>query len=210
MATDQKSLYDGALRMVGERKLARLDEDRGPRYLLDDVWNEDAIKACLEAGEWAFATRTAAIENDNSVAPDFGFAFGFEKPTDWVRTAGISLDEYFHEPLTRFRDEAGFWWLDNDLVYVAWVSDDASYGRNYSLWPMSFVNYVESYLASKIIPSIANATTTVDQVERKMEKLLTQGKGKNAITRPTKQMPPGSWTSSRRGRWSDKYRRSDR
>ena len=209
MAIDKLKLYNGALRMVGERKLASLTEARGPRYLLDDVWDEDAIKACLEAGGWGFATRTVLMTAEDGLEPDFGYTYGFEKPEDWVRSVAISLDEYFGQPLTGYRDEAGFLWLDNPEVYMSYVSDHADYGRNYALWTPSFINYVEAYLAAKICPTIVNSTTTVDKLEKSMEKLLSQAQGKNAITRPTQRLPQGGWVDSRIGRGRD-YRRSDR
>ena len=209
MATDKLKLYNGALRMVGERKLSSLTEARGPRYLLDDIWDENVIKACLEAGGWGFATRSVLMAAEDGLDPDFGYAYGFEKPTDWVRTVAISLDEYFGQPLTGFRDEGGFIWLDNDEVYMAYVSDDADYGSNYSLWTPSFTEYVESYMASKICPTIVNSTTTVKELKESMEKLLSQAQGKNAITRPTQRQPQGGWVSSRGGQGRD-YRRSDR
>jgi hypothetical protein len=208
MTTDQLSLYQGALRLVGERKLSSLTEARGPRYLLDDIWADDPVKACLEAGEWAFASRSTMMEADNGVAPDFGYAYGFEKPTDWVRTISVSLDEYFKTPLKEHRDEGGFLWLDNPEVYFAYVSDDVSYGRNYALWTPSFNDYVHAYIAKKVLPTIVNSITTAEALDKEMVKCLARAGGKNALTRPTHDMPTGSWVSARLGRRDD--RRSDR
>lgn len=208
MTIDKLGLYQGALRMVGERKLSGLTENRKPRHDLDDVWAEDPIKACLEAGGWAFATRTAAMEADSGISPDFGYTYGFEKPSDWVRTVAISLDEYFNPPLTEYRDEGGYLWLDNEEVYFAWVSDDASYGRNYSLWPISFQNYVMAYMGKKILPGLTSSKTDIESLDNDMKKYLSQAQGKNALTRPTQRQPQGSWVSSRGGRPNG--RRSDR
>lgn len=206
---EQLVLYNGALRMVGERKLGSITEAREPRRVLDDVWAEGAVKACLEAGAWGFATRTALMTYDAGLEPDFGYQYGFEKPEDWVRTNAISLDEYFNQPLTGFTDEAGVIYTDSPEVYLSWVSDDETYGMNYSIWTPSFKNYVMSYLAAKIVPTIANATSTVKELNASMEKILSNAQGKNAITRPTKRQPQGSWVSSRTGGGRD-YRRSDR
>lgn len=208
MTIDQLGLYQGALRMVGERKLSSLTEARRPRYLLDDVWAEDPVKACLEAGEWAFATRTVMMEAEDGVTPDFGYTYGFEKPEDWVRTVSVSLDEYFKTPLKEHRDEGGFLWLDSPEVFFSYVSDDTSWGRNMSLWTPSFINYAQSYLAKKICPTIVNSTTTIDQIDKEMEKYLSKAGGKNALTRPTHDMPPGGWVRARGTRRDE--RRSDR
>ena len=208
MTIDQLGLYQGALRMLGERKLSSLTEARGPRLLLDDVWAEDPIKACLEDAEWSFATRTALLEADNGVEPDFGYANGFEKPDDWVRTAAISLNEFFDPPLKEFRDEGGFLWLDSPTVYFSWVSDDSGYGRNYAIWPISFQNYVMAYMAKKIHPTVVNATQSIEMLDKQMEKILSKARGKNALTRPVHKQPQGGWVTSRLG--SSNGRRSDR
>ncbi len=208
MSITQLGIYNGALRMLGERKLASLTEARGPRLLLDDVWAENPIQACLEAGEWAFATRSTQMTADDGVAPDFGYAYGFEKPSDWVRTVAVSLDPYFKIPLKEHRDEGGFLWLDNPEVYFSYVSNDSSYGLNYALWPISFENYVQAYMAKKIQPTVANSTATIETLDKEMMKILSNAQGKNALTRPTHDQPRGGWVTSRGARRDD--RRSDR
>src|SRR5260221_1483015 len=107
--TDQHSLYNGALRVLGQRKLAALTEESEPRHLLDDVWGEGAVDACLEEGLWNFAIRTARLDYSPSIEPDFGFSRAFDKPTDWIRTAGMAADGYFRVRLTdeQVKDQAG-------------------------------------------------------------------------------------------------------
>lgn len=192
--------------MVGERKLSSITEDRKPRHDLDGVWDEGATKACLEAADWAFATRTTLMEADDGIAPDFGFQYAFEKPTDWVRTCAVSLDEYLQEPLLDYRDEGGYWWADQEEIYVSYVSDDEDYGTNYSLWTPSFINYHQAYMAAKIHPSIANSTASLEKLEKDMEKYLSGAAGKNALTRPTRILPSGQWVNSRGGGNRDQRR----
>ena len=38
MALDQLAIYNGALQLIGSRRLASLDEDRETRYELDEIW----------------------------------------------------------------------------------------------------------------------------------------------------------------------------
>src|SRR3546814_8485593 len=149
---DQWSIDPGALRILGEGKLSSLAEDRGPRHLLDDVWDEGARKAVLELGDWNFALRTRKVTYDSSVTPDFGLRYAFSKPADWIKTAGIASDEYFRCPLTdlSYKDEAGYWWADLQTLYISHVSSDEQYGYDYSLWPMTFVKLVQAYLADEV------------------------------------------------------------
>ena len=43
-------LYNAALRECGERKLASLSDDYGPRYMLDDVWSDGFVRDVLGQG----------------------------------------------------------------------------------------------------------------------------------------------------------------
>ncbi len=208
MTIDKLGFYQGALRLLGERKLSGLTEARGPRYILDDIWAEDPIRACLEAGEWAFATRTVQMLADDGIAPDFGYEFGYEKPDDWVRSVSVSLDPYFKIPLKEHRDEGGFLFLDNPDVYFSYVSDDIQYGKNYALYPASFTNYVMSYMAKKIHPTVDDSASSIEELDHQMDRFLSNAQGKNGLTRPTHDQPRGGWVTSRGARRDD--RRSDR
>jgi len=57
----QLSIYNGALNILGERKLADLDENREPRYELDDIWDNEMIDRVLQFGLWNFAARSVEL-----------------------------------------------------------------------------------------------------------------------------------------------------
>lgn len=198
MAT-KLSLYNEALRICGERKLASLTEDREPRRLLDDVWDEGAIDYCLEQGQWNFAIRSAKLEYAPSIDPAFGYQYAFERPIDFVRLAAFCSDEYYNVPLTQFSEEGGFWFSDLDEIYIKYVSNDASYGTDYSLYPQTFVRYVAAYLASEIIDRLTQNNSLWDKTYRLMQKRLIDARSKDAMNEPTQFPPTGRWVSSRRG-----------
>jgi hypothetical protein len=138
MATTQLSLYNGALGICEERKLATVTDNAERRRYLDDVWSDGAVRACLEMGMFSFAIRTVRLDADPSIAVDFGLKYGFELPTDFVQLNELSSDENFSEPLNGFRIEAGVAYADVDEVYLSYVSDDADYGGDLGRWPESF------------------------------------------------------------------------
>src|SRR3546814_19989104 len=76
----------------------------------------------------------------------------------------MASDEYFRCPLTSLgaRDEGGFWFSDLATIYVRYVSDDASFGLDMSLWPVNFTRLVEAYLADQIAPRIAAASPRLE------------------------------------------------
>lgn len=198
------SLYNGALRILGENKLANLTEGREPRFLLDDVY-DDAVLYCLEEGQWNFAQRTIQIDSDSGATPAFGYAYAFVKPDDWVRTTGLSADEYLRIPLTNYEDGLGYWFADVDPLYVRYVSNDPGYGLNLAGWPQSFTEFVELHLASKIIKRLTQSTTDEGELKRDLRRAKRDALAKDAMNDPTKFLPPGSWTSSRmQGNWRNR------
>lgn len=193
----QLSLYNDALLVCGERFLGSLSENREPRRLLDQVWASGGIKYCLERGQWNFATRTIQIDYDSSIEPGYGYNRAFDKPTDWCCTRGVCSDEFFNSPLTRYVDEAGYWYSDLDTIYVRYVSDDPAYGGNLNHWPQTFVDVVAAHFAAKIILKLGNSDTEKRALEDLRDKLLKQAKNTDAMGEPTKFPAPGTWSLSR-------------
>ena len=208
--TSKLSLYNGALREVGGRKLASLAENRESRRVLDSMWDADAVKTCLAAGQWNFAMRTQRLDFSPSIAPEFGYARAFVKPDDWVRTCAVCEDEFFRMPLLDYNDEAGYWFSDLDVIFVRFVSDDTDYGLDYSKWPANFTRYVESFLAARICMKLTGNATKREQLERDAEVWLVKAKSSDAMDEATAKLPAGSWSRARHsnGRASDRGNRN--
>jgi hypothetical protein len=196
--TTKLSLFNGALLLCGERFLASLTEEREPRRLLDRAWDDGAgVKACLEQGQWNFAMRTVQIDYDTGIEPGFGYRRAFEKPSDWVITSALCSDEFFRAPLMQYRDEAGYWYADLDTLYVRYVSNDVSYGLDLGKWPESFREYVEEYLANKVIRKITDSEEEEAKSDKRLKKKLLHAKNRAAMADPTSFPPPGSWVGAR-------------
>lgn len=201
MSTSKATLYDGALRVLGQPKLSSLTEARESRYLLDAIWDENARDNCLEMGNWNFATRTVKIEYDSSIDPDFGFSRAFTKPTDWIRTVQVSADEFFSMPLTdaQYADEVSNFFAEIDTLYLRFVSNDASFGYDLSVWPQSFIRYFEHYMAREIGPSLHIETTGLTELTKDRDDALIKALSKDALNEGIKFPPETSWTRARRG-----------
>ena len=197
--TTKLSILNSALLECGERNLASLTEAREPRRLLDAVWDNGALDFCLNAGQWKFATRSTMLERSPSITPAFGYQNAYEIPSDFIRTVAFCADEYFNSPITQYSTEAGFWFSDVEPVYVKYVSNDASYGADMSLWPQNFARYVEAYLASRIIERLSQNETKWGNLFKLTERRLLEAKATDAIEGSTKFAPTGSWVRSRSG-----------
>lgn len=201
MAT-KLQLYNHALILCGERTIASLSEDRESRRLLDEVYDAGGINRCLEMGQWNFAIRTVQIDSDPDIAPEFGYSKAFSKPTDWVSLSAICSDEYFRVPLTDFVDESDYWYADTDPIYVRYVSNDSAYGGDLGLWPQTFFDFVVAYFANKIVLKLTGDKERVELVRRAEKETRLTARNKDAQGDPTLFPPPGTWTTSRRGRAS--------
>lgn len=193
------SIYNGALNVLGERRLANLTEDTEARYELDEVWDNDLIDRVLQMGQWNFAARSVELIYSPSISPTFGYQFGFDKPTDHIRTMKVAYDEYFSQPLTQYSDEAQWWFADVETIYVQYVSNDAQYGSDLTLWPHNFTEMVEHYVAFKVAPRLTGVTLDSTSLEAKWKRWMTEAKATDAMESPAKFLPEGSWAGARRG-----------
>lgn len=197
MSADKLSLYNDALTLCGERMLASLTENREPRHLLDQAWASGAVDFCLETGQWNFACVSMAFTYSPSVVPPFGYRRAFDKPTDYIRTMAVCTDEYFRQPLLRYTDEADFWFADEDLIYIRYVSNLPEYGMNMGRWPGSFSEMVSSYLAQKIVMKVTQDVAKRLFVAKDYEDRRKEAKSNDAMNQPTTFPPRGTWVRSR-------------
>ena len=203
---DRLSIYNGALLMTGSRRLASLTENVESRRVLDDIWDNNGLQRCLEKGLWNHAMRTVQADYSSSVTPPFGFRRAFDKPTDIVRLASLCEDEFFTQPLYRYQDEGEYWFADLDTIYIRYVSNDASYGLDMSMWPVSFTEYVEGYFALKSIKRLTDAKTDADDLKEDVRKLLVLAKANDAQKDPVGFAPPTGWQRARSYGSSGRYR----
>lgn len=199
MSVNRLKLYNDALGILGERKLASLTENREPRRVLDDVWDFGAVDYCLERGQWNFAVRSMKYAYSPSVEPDWGYRRSFNKPDDYIRTTAICSDEYFKEPLLRYKDEANTWFADLDEIYVSYVSNDVSYGNDMGKWPDTFSQLVSAFLAYKAAWRITQSGTKRAEAKAFLKQCLKDAKSNDAMNEPTTFLPNGTWTRSRFG-----------
>ena len=211
MATSKLTLYNGALRLLGQSALSSLTDAVENRRLLDAAYDEDAIDFTLEQGNWNFAIRTIESNYDSSVSdPGFGFSRAFAKPSDWRKTVRLASDEYFKAPMTheQYNDESSYWWCDLDVIYVQYVSSDSSYGADLSLWSQSFVKYFQAHLAEQIAPVIFQSSDDLKKIASWTQQALNMARSNDAQNEGAKFHPPGAWANARRRQRGDRGSRN--
>jgi hypothetical protein len=199
--TTKAGLFNNCLVELGHRPLEDTGEAVEAGRLLNQVYSQVTAE-CLSAGSWNFAMEDASLTGDTGLISDrVGFRYGFSKPTDWVRTIGVSLDEYFSVPLIDYYDDADIWKADSTPIYVRYVSNDTGLGLDLAKWPAMFTRYVELELASRVGFKITASDSTMERVEAKRDKARTRALNVDAMNEAQpKFAPPGSWTTARWGR----------
>jgi hypothetical protein len=187
--------YNGALLILGERRLASLSEAREPRRALDDVW-DSVVSYCLEQGYWNWSMRAVQIDSSASVVPTFGYQFAFPKPDDFIRVYRQSPNEIMDPPLLDVVDEPNYWFANCDPLYVKYVSDSAAYGMDLSLWPATFSEFVDCRLALKTCKRITGKDPTEDLIKAE-KKARMDARAKDAMNEPVGFAPTGTWVQSR-------------
>lgn len=205
--TTQLALYNGALLHLGERRLSSLSDETEARRSLDDVWDGGAYRQfLLEQGLWNFAIRTVELTYSPSITPSFGYRYGFDLPSDWVRTAGISGDEYFRNPL-EYAPEQQYIFSDYETIYLRYVSNDTEYGYDMTAWPSSFTEWVKAHLAARIAKRVTGSAAETERMLKIEGRLLIEARSKDAMNDAISYPPSGSWARSRYGNGGDRGNR---
>lgn len=195
---DKLAIYNGALRILGERATT-LVEERAPRRYLDEAWEENAHDSWLEVADWNFAMAFVKIQKDAAADVKFGYTNEFSKPTDLVRVSGVWVDEYQENPLRRYIDEGNKFYSDQEDLYVAYVCNSSTLGGDLGNWPNSFARYVQAFLANEIAPRLKN-DGAMDLATKELDRRLTEALSRDAMKNPSKQLPQGRWAGARGGR----------
>lgn len=195
--TDKLSLYNGALSLIKERRLATVTDDRPERYHLDDQYDK-SIQYMLSQGFWKFAKASVAIDSDTDVEPEFGPRYAFTKPTDLVRMISISEHEQFWPQLESFSEDNTYWFADCDPLYVSYVSNGVTYGYNLGRWTPTFILAVEYDLAVRVAPThTAMSEAEMRRLRSDAVRAMRDARSKDAMSGPAGQYPPGRLTTSR-------------
>jgi hypothetical protein len=197
---DKLEVYNGALRLLGQRELQSLSENTDQKRALDQIWNS-ATRACLEGGMWNFAIRAIEANDDPSVEPTFGYSYAFKIPNDWMRTTGVYSDILERNPLVDYAFEQGYFYANLTPIYIRFVSSDPQYGMDLGKWSMAFQRYVEANIAASLCGRLGGDTTKQTMLIKLERSLAHAAENKNAMDLPARFPPLGSWSTSRLNRF---------
>jgi hypothetical protein len=197
MALNKLTIYNGAARLLGERAFASLTEDNKARRIFDDVWDDGLVDYCLGQGQWSFATRSSILDASVTIIPDFGYKYAFELPNDFQSLSAICYDEFFSKPITEYSLEAGVLYCGETSIYIKYVSNDASYGGNYSLWSTTFGDFVKTKLALDACIVLTKNAAMADRLAKDLQNVRKVAMNNDLRNKPPVKPESGSWVSNR-------------
>lgn len=197
---EKLAVWNAALNEIGDYELADTGEEIEAGRVLSARWDR-VLADCLAVGSWNFAMETIRADSDTGVTPEFGFRQVFAKPSDWVRTIGVSEDEYFSFPLLHYYDDVNYWSADNSPIYIRYVSDDTGLGLEMNRWPAAFTRYVELELAHRSCLRLNQSGSLKDAIGKERDKARKAALNQDAMNEAQPKFPPPSpWTQARGGR----------
>lgn len=201
MGTTRLRLWNTALLELGSERLSDTgDPVKSAREMA--AVHDQVVAECLAVGSWNFAMEDVSITGDTGlITSRVGPKYGFSKPSDWVRTIGLSLDEFFRAPLTEYYDDGDIWKADSSPIYVRYVSSDTGLGRDLAAWPAQFTRYVALELADRTSPALTQNESLRERIEKRRDMARKRALNTDAMNEASpKFAPPGTWTAARWGR----------
>lgn len=153
MAT-KLSLYNGALQLLGERRLLTDTDDAATRRDLDSLYDVDAVDYCLEIVKPRYATLLTQL---TGVAPagDSGYDFEAPLPADFIALfseidgkPAVYLDAREESPITRVVRQSTDLLCDVEFPYIRYLI--AHTDPQLADMPPSFAKVVSCYMAREL------------------------------------------------------------
>lgn len=205
MAT-QLSVYNGALRLLGEARVDDVEATDKPALALSDAWS-DVLQRAFEEYNWNFASERAELERLSEV-PTHSYDYYYAKPADWLRTIAIrATADDFGDTILYYADEGG----DKDnprgkiatsetSVFLRYIS--SVYMTRVGNWPQVFADYVAALLAQETCPEITGNTSKMEYILGIVRRRKHDAINWDSVQNPPRQQRMGRLVRSRYGRSS--------
>lgn len=183
MALDQLAIYNGALQLIGSRRLASLNEDRETRYELDEIWDLKPSHYCGELVKPLFATKLVKLASPTtSTVHDYEYVHTL--PSGYVDIVSLHQDGKLDQRVERFVRDANTILCELPVVYLRYV--EKSLLDTLTNWNASFTRLVMAYMAFELAERIKpDALDKVSQVyQERLKIVIDSNQGDEPIVRP--------------------------
>lgn len=202
MGTTKLQLYIRACILMEQMPVSTVSDNVEVRRRLDDHY-DDVLAWVMEQGFWRTGLRTAELALNTGVAAAFGFEYAHDIPTDFVKQYVVSASDALHPPLDGqsnvkpYRMEGGYVWANTTPIYMRYLSNDAAYGLDLTLWTEGMANGCAHELAARAAPVVTGSTEKADKLHEEATGLISRAATFDAMQQPTMATREGRWTGNR-------------
>lgn len=197
MAT-KLSVFNGALRLMGEERMVDVDENNKKGRELRSAW-DDVVKGVFESYPWNCASERVALERLTET-PAHTYDYYYAKPSDWLRTINITRTANDDDKLRDYADEAGGIATSETAVYLRYVSSE--YLTAVGDWPQILADYVASVLAYETCQAITGNNSKMTAIDGEKRKRKHEATNWDTLQNPPKRIQPGRMVRARRNTFS--------
>lgn len=205
MAT-KLSLYNGALQLLGERRLLTDTDDVSTRYDLDALYDVDAVDYCLEIVKPRYATLLTQLTGAPP-AGDSGFDFEAPLPADFIALfneidgkPAVFQDAREESPITRIIRQSTDLLTDFEFPFIRYLI--AHTDPQLVDMPPSFAKVVSAYMAREL--SWKYDPDAEEMIQTKLEQRIEVSKAVEASNQPaTRGFAPDILTDTLRAIYND-------
>jgi hypothetical protein len=197
-----RTIYNGALMILGKDKLPAGDTDSPWRVAMDTSVADGVVDNVMEDTEWQFGVSSIKSTYDPAVVPPWGYQYVHDRPGDLQRLAGIFTDERMRYPLKNYVEEGGKYVCDYQEIYIKYI--DSVWNTQPSAWPRYFARLVAAQIAVDVAPIVAPEFLqhAIDIYKRRKQSAKTN----DTIQSPPQMIHGGGWLASRGDNRSDRNR----
>lgn len=145
--------------------------------LASNLW-PSVRRAVLRGGTWNCATKRALLSPD-ATAPAFGYAYRFQRPTDWLRNVSLSPDP---EQVVEFdfRVEGNFILTNEAVVYLVYIYDNT----NPNTYDATLVAALETGMSAALAYPVTKSTSLAEAIAGELKDLLRDARNLDAQDDP--------------------------
>lgn len=183
-----------SLREIGTYRINDFDTDTSAEArVARDLW-DFVLSVALEAHEWMWATKDAALNKIGAASTRFDFEW--QLPSDFVRLGRVSDDSNMLRVLDsqKFAIQDGKIMCSSDAVYISYVYNKSAPGT----WPGYFAAYFAAVLAAEMASAL-KSTTERERLEQLQMKRLAEARTRDSVQTPVQLLQTGNWRQAMRG-----------
>lgn len=179
MSATQLSVFNEAMRILGDVRLITTADDVEAQYAMTDAW-PGAVAFVLRQAAWRFALKTVALTPDHVAVSLPGFSTVYDQPADWLRTHALFVVAGALECPIDIREQGQLYSANVAAVQMRYVSSQFA-DPGAAPWPEHFAKVAAAYLAFQTGARINGGSAALAKLSELFASLLPEAVKMDAL-----------------------------